>query len=97
MSRNGKLFGVSFLVLFLEVLLIRWVSTEIRIFAYMTNLVLLACFLGVGSGCYLARRQGHPLITAAMLLPSAPMRIHGCEFPSMTRGPFLKKQPGNMT
>jgi hypothetical protein len=43
---------VSMLGLFLELLLIRWISSEIRIFAYFKNFVLIACFLGFGLGCY---------------------------------------------
>ncbi|HEX3581432.1 MAG TPA: methyltransferase domain-containing protein [Thermoanaerobaculia bacterium] len=42
--------------LYLELLLIRWISSEIRIFAYFKNFVLIACFLGFGIGCYLSRR-----------------------------------------
>src|SRR5919204_624219 len=45
-----RLFLLSFLILFLEVVLIRWVSTEIRVFAYIKNLPLLASFLGLGLG-----------------------------------------------
>ncbi len=45
-----KLFLISFLFLFIELLVIRVVSTEIRIFAYMSNLVLLAIFTGSGLG-----------------------------------------------
>ena len=41
---------ISFLILFLELLVIRLVSTEIRIFAYLANLVLLATFVGSGLG-----------------------------------------------
>lgn len=47
---------VSVLGLFLELLLIRWISSEIRIFAYFKNFVLISCFLGFGLGCYLCRR-----------------------------------------
>ncbi|MFQ5679076.1 MAG: methyltransferase domain-containing protein, partial [Gemmatimonadota bacterium] len=50
------LFWVSALALFLELLLIRWVSTEIRIFAYLQNTVLVVCFLGLGAGLFSARR-----------------------------------------
>ncbi len=50
------IFAVSVLGLFLELLLIRWVSTEIRIFAYLQNTVLVVCFLGLGMGCFTARR-----------------------------------------
>src|SRR5213596_353900 len=52
--------------LYLELLLIRWISSEIRIFAYFKNFVLIACFLGFGLGCYLCRRR---VSLAALLLP----------------------------
>src|SRR5579864_740901 len=45
----------SLLSLFMELLMIRWISSEIRIFAYFKNFVLIACFLGFGLGCYLSR------------------------------------------
>lgn len=48
---------ISFVSLFVEMLMIRWVSSEIRIFAYFKNFVLVACFLGFGLGCYLCRRR----------------------------------------
>jgi hypothetical protein len=48
---------ISLLSLFLEMLMIRRISSEIRIFAYFKNLVLVACFLGFGLGCYLCRRR----------------------------------------
>ncbi|HET8645146.1 MAG TPA: class I SAM-dependent methyltransferase, partial [Vicinamibacteria bacterium] len=51
------IFGASVLGLFLELALIRWVSSELRVFAYCKNLVLVASFLGFGSGCFLARRR----------------------------------------
>jgi spermidine synthase len=47
----------SLLSLFLELLMIRWISSEISIFAYFKNFVLIACFLGFGLGCYLSRRK----------------------------------------
>ncbi|MFO0900210.1 MAG: methyltransferase domain-containing protein [Pirellulales bacterium] len=50
------LFAVSVLGLFLELMLIRWVGTEIRIFAYLQNTVLIVCFLGLGLGCLTCRR-----------------------------------------
>src|SRR4029077_10714896 len=49
------LFLVSFASLYLEVLLIRWIGTELRVFAYFQNLALIACFLGFGIGCYQAK------------------------------------------
>ena len=40
-------------------MLIRWVGTEIRVFAYFQNLTLIACFLGFGVGCYRATAKKH--------------------------------------
>ncbi len=40
----------SLLTLFLELLMIRWISSEIRVFAYFRNFVLIACSLGFGLG-----------------------------------------------
>ena len=50
------LFLASFLSLFLELLLIRWVSSVIRIVAYYGNLMLISSFLGLGCGILLSRR-----------------------------------------
>jgi hypothetical protein len=52
-----QLFLVSVVMLFTEIALIRWLSTEARIFAYVNNLVLLSCFLGIGMGCYYSSRK----------------------------------------
>jgi len=46
------LFLISILGLFLETLFIRWVGTEIRIFAYLQNTILVVCFLGIGLGAF---------------------------------------------
>ena len=54
--RDAELFLVSVLILFLELTLIRWIGTEVRIFAYLGNLILVLCFFGVGLGCYLSAR-----------------------------------------
>jgi len=56
-SHRRQLALASFLGLFLEMLMIRWVSAEIPVFAYFKNLILISCFLGFGVGCYLARRR----------------------------------------
>ncbi|MBX9686669.1 MAG: hypothetical protein K2X27_08200 [Candidatus Obscuribacterales bacterium] len=42
---------ISFAALFFEILVIRWIASEIRIFAYMKNLTLMAAVLGLGLGC----------------------------------------------
>src|SRR6266550_5379821 len=56
----------SLLSLFLEMLLIRWIAAEVSAFAYFKNIVLVACFLGFGLGCYLSRK---PIDLLAFLLP----------------------------
>ena len=53
----ANLFLASALTLFAELALIRWVATEVRVFAYVKNLALLLCFLGFGLGCALARQN----------------------------------------
>ena len=52
----SRLLLASFLTLFAELAFIRWISVEVRVFAYFMNLALLLCFLGFGLGCALARR-----------------------------------------
>ena len=53
----STLFLASALTLFAELAIIRWVATEVRVFAYVKNLALLLCFLGFGLGCALARQR----------------------------------------
>ena len=64
--RWRKLALVSFFCLFLEMLMIRWVSAEVPVFAYFKNFILIACFLGFGLGCYFCRRS---INLFALLLP----------------------------
>lgn len=64
----GTLALVSVLGLFLEMLMIRWISSEIRIFAYLKNFVLIACFLGFGLGSFLAHRRVNLMATLVPLL-----------------------------
>jgi hypothetical protein len=51
------LFVASFVVLFLETAIIRWVPAYVRLLAYFSNFILLASFLGIGIGCLLAARR----------------------------------------
>ncbi len=64
--RTWTLFLVSVLGLFLELMLIRWIGTEIRIFAYLQNTVLVVCFLGLGLGCMTCRK---PILIRDILWP----------------------------
>jgi spermidine synthase len=65
-NQTLTLFLVSVLGLFLELLLIRWISTEIRIFAYLQNTVLVVCFMGLGMGCLTCKK---PVVVRETLLP----------------------------
>lgn len=58
-SRNypWRLFLLSAVSLFLELAVIRWLSSEVRIFAYFKNLPLMAAFLGFGIGFSLPHRE----------------------------------------
>lgn len=69
MSPGVRTFLASFLVLFLEVALIRWMPAYIRLLAYFSNFILLASFLGIGIGCLLASRRARlfPLFPAIQL------------------------------
>jgi len=55
-KRTWAIFLISVLGLFLEMLIIRWIGTEVRIFAYLQNTILVACFLGLGLGCFTCHR-----------------------------------------
>ncbi len=61
-------FLASFLVLFLEIALIRWMPAQIRLLAFFSNFILLASFLGIGLGCLLAgsRRRLFPWFPAVL-------------------------------
>jgi len=52
-----RIFLASFLVLFLEVALIRWLPAQIRLLSYFSNFILLAAFLGIGVGALLGRMK----------------------------------------
>jgi spermine/spermidine synthase len=51
------LFFASFIALFLELLLIRWVPSIVRVVAYYGNLMLLSSFLGLGCGLLVSHRR----------------------------------------
>lgn len=55
----------TFGILALELALIRWTSSQVRIFAYFNNVVLICAFLGMGLGVALGRR--HPGLVHGVL------------------------------
>lgn len=67
----------SALGLFLELVFIRWLSSEIRIFAFYKNFALIAAYLGFGLGFALSRQERQrpwfekfylPLLTLSVFL-----------------------------
>src|ERR1700691_265346 len=74
----SRLALISMFWLFLALLMIRWISSEITIFAYFKNFVLVACYLGFGLGCYLSRR---PINLLALCVPLIALGFL-CELPA---------------
>jgi spermidine synthase len=58
-ARYLDLFLISFLILFFELACIRWFASTVRYLTFFTNLVLLACFLGMSVGLMSAKRRGN--------------------------------------
>ena len=95
------LFVSSFLVLFLEIALIRWMPAYIRLLAYFSNFILLATFLGAGLGCLLAARRRNlfvwfPLVQLLVVVAVDRLRLEvaipstsSIYFSSGTAGPVV--------
>jgi SAM-dependent methyltransferase len=66
-GRDIRLFIISFVLLFVELMCIRWLSTEIRIFSYFQNFVLIACFFGFGIGVSFPRLN-YPISVTILLM-----------------------------
>ena len=67
-----ELFLVSFLILFFELAAIRWFGATVLFLTFFTNIVLLACFLGMSVGLLAARR---PLDLVRATLPAAMLAL----------------------
>jgi SAM-dependent methyltransferase len=65
----SRLFLASFVGLFFELLVIRYLTTEVRAFTNLKNLPLIACFFGIGLGVVLGERT-NKLRTAFPILGS---------------------------
>lgn len=67
-----SLFWISFAALFIEVMLIRYCNSQLRIFAFYKNVPLIASFVGLGLGCCLGGgRPRHVLLFLLWLVPFA--------------------------
>lgn len=87
-SRDGfELFLISVLILFLELANIRWFPAHVLYLTFFTNVVLLACFLGMSVGCLAARQRRRYLPWTPLLLIIALIAGTAVEISS---GSFLK-------
>ena len=66
-----RLVLLSFLMLFVELAVIRWSGANVVYLAYFSNLVLLGSFLGIGLGFLWAGRGGRPLFPFAPVVLAA--------------------------
>jgi len=81
--------SITFAILALELTLIRWMSQQIRVFAYLSNILLIGAFLGIGLGLGLSRRAPRlvdwamPLlmILSGILAFAAPLGLTYLSFP----------------
>jgi SAM-dependent methyltransferase len=75
--RTGvDLFLISLLILFLELACIRWFPAHVLYLTFFTNLVLLACFLGMSVGCMAASRPQRYLIWTPACLALGVVSAH---------------------
>jgi SAM-dependent methyltransferase len=56
-ARNLELFLISFVALFLELTCIRWFGSTVTMLTFFTNIVLMACVLGLSIGCLTAQNR----------------------------------------
>src|SRR5579884_3746751 len=64
----GRLVLLSFLMLFVELVLIRWLGSNILYLSYFSNFVLLGSFLGIGLGFLRAKSEPNLFPWASVLL-----------------------------
>jgi SAM-dependent methyltransferase len=64
LGRNEvRLFLTSFAILFVELLLIRWIPANVKYIGFFSNFLLIASFFGIGLGILLGRRGWNPRIS----------------------------------
>ena len=81
-------FLISFASLFLEILVIRWSASEIRVLAYFKNIVLMAAVVGLGLGCASPVPQLQPDVSSENDDPSS--------LPKQTRPSILQSDPASV-
>ena len=87
LSNGFGLFLISLVILFLELACIRWFPAHVLYLTFFTNVVLLACFLGMSVGCLAATHRRNYLSWTPFLLVIALAAAHAVEISS---GSFVK-------
>ncbi|MEA2326592.1 MAG: hypothetical protein QOE68_1551 [Thermoanaerobaculia bacterium] len=81
----------SFIVLFQELALIRWMGAEVRVLAYFPNVVLISAFLGLGIGTMRAGKRAMLWLwpVSLVVLVAATIVMHGIAFTSRMTSEYL--------
>ncbi len=66
--RAWNLLLISFLALFFELALIRWIPTRLRLLAYFSNFILIAALLGMGLGMLIDTFVVRPLLLPTFIV-----------------------------
>src|SRR4051812_17314896 len=66
-----RLFLTSFAILFVELLLIRWIPSNVKYIGFFSNFLLIASFLGIGLGILIGRKGFMARISPFALLLAA--------------------------
>src|SRR4051812_46368121 len=66
-----RLFLTSFAILFVELMLIRWIPSNVKYIGFFSNFLLIASFLGIGLGILIGRKGFNPRISPFAILLAA--------------------------
>lgn len=91
-ARDGlDLFLLSATILFVELLLIRWIPANVVYIGFFNNFILLASFLGIGIGILLGGRGGRAIIPPSLALVAivALVRFARIDLRAPGEDPFL--------
>ncbi len=76
LQRNDvRLFLTSLAILFVELLLIRWIPANVKFIGFFSNFLLIGSFLGIGLGILLGRKGFNPRLSPFAFLLAAVVAI----------------------
>jgi hypothetical protein len=78
LARNDvRLFLTSFAILYVELLLIRWIPANVKYIGFFSNFLLIASFLGIGLGILLGRNGASPRLSPFAFLLAGVVALVG--------------------